>query len=305
MTSRAQSQCAPSCSRYRSPFSPHNTSGQIECDAFPAGIPDEIWTNQLDHRLPLEGDHGLQWLAQAGYDFPEYAFTPEALGRTSLTAAAELTAAAADVMSGAMVALVPAHPADLALEGGEPADQLHLTLLYLGDAVDYPPEAQAQVLQTCRELADGWGTVTAQGFAVAAFNPNGEEPCLVLLCSGNELTELHDAVADEITASPEQHQPWIPHVTLAYTADTSLLPGLVDRTGTVQFDRLRVAFAGQVTDLPLDGAPPEDLPAEPPEAPVEPADLTAAVDYTDVQQAEPEAYDDAVSYWDVGQLPGR
>ena len=54
--------------------------------------------------------------------------------------------------TGGMLALVPDNADALAVEGGDPAGELHLTLLYLGDDVTGWGEGQADRL---RELGGG------------------------------------------------------------------------------------------------------------------------------------------------------
>lgn len=203
------------------------------------------------------------------------------------------------VHAGAMIALAPseAHAARLTVDGGEPADQLHVTLLYLGEAADIPAEARAALVERLRELVeetvgpDFDGPITADGFAVSLFNPPGvvrddgkqRDPCVVLGLSGDDLDALRDLVvgavdevdaADEGWALPEQHAPWIPHITLAYNPDPGMVTELSDRVGPVTFDRLRVTFAGELIDIPLGSA--IDVEPDPPAGEDEAEDEFAA-----------------------------
>lgn len=73
MTYGPQSQCS-TCAHFRSPLDSDNLDGDASCDAFPGGIPDEVYGNVLDHREPIPGDHGIRWSSD-GSDFPEYAFS--------------------------------------------------------------------------------------------------------------------------------------------------------------------------------------------------------------------------------------
>jgi len=81
MTTGPMSQCA-ACEHFRSPFSlprDQRPAGPF-CAAFLDGIPDVVYRNGLDHRQPIEGDHGVRWTSN-GEDFPAWAFQPEDLGR--------------------------------------------------------------------------------------------------------------------------------------------------------------------------------------------------------------------------------
>ncbi|HEU5109816.1 MAG TPA: phage minor head protein, partial [Micromonosporaceae bacterium] len=173
--------------------------------------------------------------------------------------------AAAEVHTGAMVALRPSaeDAARLAVDGGEPADQLHATLAYLGDAADIPAEARERIIDAIFDIAEGKPPLTVEGFAVSVFNPgdaNDRDPCIVLGLSGEGLDDVHGQVAESLAnlqmepagfTLPEQHAPWQPHVTLVYTDDVSMVEKLADRVGPVTFDAIRVAFGGEVFDVPL------------------------------------------------------
>lgn len=192
--------------------------------------------------------------------------------------------AATEAHTAAMVALVPS-AADvdrLAVPGGEPPAQLHTTLMYLGDAAMIPAAVQASLVRALTDLAEELADfgdvlpVDADGFAVSVFNPPGmpardgkaRDSCVVLGLSGDDLDVIHGLVEDAVEdvfaehqlPLPEQHAPYQPHITLAYTDDLGQVGRLADRAGPVTFDRLRVAFAGVTTDIPLTPEPDDEMP---------------------------------------------
>lgn len=69
MTTGPGSQCLIACAHLRD----GDLDAPITCDAFPQGIPDAILDNEVDHRQPVDGDHGIQFQAKPGTTYPEYA----------------------------------------------------------------------------------------------------------------------------------------------------------------------------------------------------------------------------------------
>lgn len=69
------------CDHFRSPFLGRSGdfSGEPTCAAFPEQIPGALLENEVDHRRPVEGDHGIRFQARAGEQFPAYAFDPAVL----------------------------------------------------------------------------------------------------------------------------------------------------------------------------------------------------------------------------------
>lgn len=176
--------------------------------------------------------------------------------------------------TGAMIALVPtegdAQRLALTGEGALAANELHSTLAYLGEAADWSPEQREAVTQSVRDWAAGLtGPVRAQAFGAAVWNPESDYPAWVYSVGdqaedeGPNLAHVHvlaatwaEDVAPDVM--PEQHSPYVPHMTAAVTTDPWPLPEMIDRLGPVTYDRVRVAFAGEFVDVPL-GAPAEDV----------------------------------------------
>ncbi|WP_326768665.1 phage minor head protein [Streptomyces sp. NBC_01591] len=180
---------------------------------------------------------------------------------------------------GAMIALMPT-PKDaerLAVEGGEPAEELHLTLYFLGDnGQDWTEDQRNELIGNIQARAADMKPITARAFGAAHWNAGSDSPSWVWSIGDNQnpvisLNHPHwhatHAVgqARDLPDIPAQHSPWAPHVCAAYSDDPALLAALEERLGPVTFDRLRIAFAGDYTDIPLG----------PPEAPMEPEETTA------------------------------
>lgn len=167
---------------------------------------------------------------------------------------------AGEVHPGAMIALIPseADAQRLALDGGEPVDQLHLTLLFLGEGADWSADERALLVSRVAEVTRGMGPITARAFGAAQWNPDGDNPCWVWNVGdiresdGTRLHRAYDMASDAVgdRPIPEQYVPWSPHICAQYT-DLNLSDELANRTGPVTFDRVRVVFAGDSHDFAL------------------------------------------------------
>src|SRR5690606_26598788 len=84
-------------------------------------------------------------------------------------------------------------------------------------------------------------------------------------------------------------------ITATYTADTRPLAPMIERLGPVVFDRIRVAFGGDHTDIPLTGS----VTAAAGPLRRQPTDLEtrSRVDCAAMDQAWHQAVDDTIAAW--------
>lgn len=162
----------------------------------------------------------------------------------------------AEENTGGMVALVPSEDSAellaLTVPGGEPIDELHLTLTYLGDDISAMTDTEKQaVVSAAEKAAESTPPVTAHAFAHATFNPDGHDdrkPCAVYLIGDTD--QLDDLRGEfDRFADGEQHAPYFPHVTAKYDAEAADLTF----TGPVTFDAIRVALGDANIIIPLTG----------------------------------------------------
>lgn len=162
--------------------------------------------------------------------------------------------------TGGMIALYP-RPDDadqMAVPGGESPEDLHVTLVYLGEDVSgIDPSALHAAISS---LTDPVTVITAKVLGHAVFNPTGGEdgqsdPCAVyLITDSGQLDDLHSdvlqAAQENILNLHPQHSPWVPHITAGYDID----PSQLSYTGPILFDRVGLNFAGEDHYFPLMGA---------------------------------------------------
>lgn len=153
--------------------------------------------------------------------------------------------------TGGMLALYPRsdYAEILAVPGGEPPEDLHVTLFYFGEDVTDMPGVD-DIVRAGRGIADQFSPITAKAFGHAAFNPNGAEPCAVYLVGNSqELSDFHTQMAEVVApyVSHDQHVPWTPHITAGYGIDTHALA----YDGDIILDRCALQWAGHEYPFPL------------------------------------------------------
>jgi hypothetical protein len=168
----------------------------------------------------------------------------------------------AEPQTGGMIALIPESPGKLTVPGGYPPGEIHLTVAYLGDAVDqWDQKVTDEIMAVGARLSADFSPIEGRIMGYAVWNPDGGpdgkmQPCAVYeLADDQLLSEMHEVTCNSARETigtalwPQSWPVYKPHITAGEGIDTSGMKA----TGSVRFTSLRVALAGTVTDFPLVG----------------------------------------------------
>jgi hypothetical protein len=176
-----------------------------------------------------------------------------------------------DEQTGGMIALIPDTPGQFTVPGGDPAAEIHCTLVFLGNDVTDLDEATVEKLtERVMQIAADNGPIEAQIMGPAIWNRDGGPDGSMKASTNTTLTPADPMVgihfyamdvAREVLGSgrfPEQFNPWAPHICAGYSLPETSLP---KAKGTVRFSTIRLALGGKNIDFPLTGWRGEDVEA--------------------------------------------
>jgi SPP1 gp7 family putative phage head morphogenesis protein len=158
-----------------------------------------------------------------------------------------------DYRDGTMLALYPdpALAKEMAVPGGLPAEELHVTVAYTGK-VDQADQAR---LRFAAEVAARRAPITAMLSGHARFTGGAKGDVIVALVDSADLDELRRAVVDALTeqgvAVPADHG-FTAHMTLQYVAPEDADPVGRLAARPVEFGALSVVYGEDRDDVPFD-----------------------------------------------------
>ena len=153
--------------------------------------------------------------------------------------------------TGTMVALFPSENVakKLALKGGEPADEIHLTLAFLGKAADLkdPDGLKQAVSDWAARTPPLDGEIAGHGLFTA-----GPEPVTYVSPDLPGLPAARDDLTDALDGHPiSKTHGFTPHMTIAYADRTDDMPDHGGRK--LSFDKASLVMAGDRHDFKLAG----------------------------------------------------
>lgn len=165
-----------------------------------------------------------------------------------------------DEPTGVMVGcyLSPLSASQIAQPGGERAEDLHVTLCYLGQADALNQLALGKLMVAVEEIARYSSPLVGMVSGVGRFDADDDDSGDVLYASVDMpgLNDLRERLAQRLSYSglqPNAEHGFTPHITLAYIAEDAPTPDLELGGIPLRFDALTVIVRGERTQFQLQG----------------------------------------------------
>lgn len=145
----------------------------------------------------------------------------------------------------------------LAIEGGEAAEDLHLTLCYCGDTAAYDDATIAAMILEVAKVAAEYGPLEGRIGGIGRFtssNSSDGRDVVVAQVDVPGLAELRQALAEclqGVGALSSQQHGWNPHITLAYIEAGAAMPVESLPELPLQIDKLTVAVGDRQASFAL------------------------------------------------------
>ncbi len=173
----------------------------------------------------------------------------------SITPNDDMTDVAVAPATGVMVAWIlpeDSYDVQLAMEGG--VTDHHVTLCYLGDAVDMDTDQQRQLIGIVAEVAQRHVGLVGTIGGVGVFD-NEDEAVWYAEVQIDQLVELQSDLQTSLLAAGlpvhTDHGPYQPHVTLAYLPAGEIEPTFDVAPFPAVISQLTIAIGGSRFDIPL------------------------------------------------------
>jgi 2'-5' RNA ligase len=157
--------------------------------------------------------------------------------------------------------LDPALAGALAIDGGEPADQLHLTLCYCGDANELSDVQIGRAINAANETAMMFAPLQGQIAGLGRFNGDGRSDDTRDVIYANvdvpglaEMRQYLASMLEYADCPPKRDHGYTPHVTLAYVDPGSDLPMQRIATQPFAIRSLWIGVGDRRTEIPLTGS---------------------------------------------------
>jgi len=150
--------------------------------------------------------------------------------------------------------------AQLAIPGGEPADQLHITLCYCGDANAMTDVQIGRAIAAVAESAAMWGPLTGQIAGVGRFNASDSSDGKDVFYANVDvpgLAEMRQMLASTLEymadCPPLSNHGYTPHITLAYIDAGADLPMQRIESQPITIRSIWVGVGDRRTEIQLTG----------------------------------------------------